>query len=211
MRHLSCLPAVQDAPRKHPRGREAGRLPAHLRVQYRWKEQNLIGNYEWVHSRDDTDGPFSFPEFQDNLCAEWVPSTGVSVHNTSVVGNFRLPDSISLTVLGSWHSSTPYTILTGEDLNGDRLFNEHKGLPCNSGKGPAYRSVSLYAYRHLWLGKFLSKKKGGLGADVGIQIENVLGNRNYMILDPVSSSPLFGQPLAAFPSRPVRLWFELTP
>lgn len=183
----------------------------HLRAQYRWKGQDLIGNYEWVHSRDNTDGPFSFPEFQNDLRAEWAPSTGVPAHNASVVGNFRLPDAIVLTVLGSWHSSTPYTILTGKDVNGDGLFNDRGGLPRNSGHGPVYRSVSLYAYRHLSLGKYLNMKNSSFGTDIGIQIENVLGDRNYMTLNPVSSSPMFGKPLAAFPSRSVRLWFEFTP
>lgn len=183
----------------------------HVRVQYRWKGQRFIGNYEWIRSRDNTDGPFSFPEFQDNLRADWARSTGVPAHTASLVGNFALPGKVSLTLLGSWHSSIPYTILTGHDLNNNGLFNDRGGLPRNSGDGPSYRSVSIYAYRHFSLGKIMPPRESAFGFDAGVQADDILGNRNYLSYGTVLGSPLFGKPLAALPGRSLRLWFEFTP
>jgi len=180
----------------------------HARVQYHWKGQNFTMNYEWIHSRDDTDGPFSFPEFQDNVRAEWAGSTGAPTHNASLVGSFRLPGALSVTALGSWHSATPFTILTGKDVEWDGLFNDRGGLPRNSGIGPAHRSVSLYGFRHVSFTRLLNERKNGLGVNVGLQADNVLGNRNYLSVGSVLGSPLFGQPLAALPGRSVRLWFN---
>ena len=100
--------------------------------------------------------------------------------------------------------------MTGRDISGDGLFNDHGGLPCNSGDGPAYRSVSLYAYRHFALGRLLPNRDKPFGIDAGVQADDVLGNRNYLCYGAVVGSPLFGQPLAALPRRSVRLWFDFT-
>lgn len=191
--------------------RRRHRDATHVRLQYRRKGQTLIANYGWVRSYDDTDGPFSFPVFQDNLHAEWARSTGIPAHTASTVGNFTLPSKIYLTVLGSWHSFSPYTILTGRDLLGNALFNDRAGLPRNSGLGPAYRSVSMYAYRHFSLMERLGGRQTTLGFDAGMQADNLLGNRNYLELGSVVGSPLFGRPLAAMPGRSLRLWFNLAP
>lgn len=176
------------------------------RLRYSWKRQSLVANYQWVHSRDNTDGPFSYAEHFDNLAAEWARTTSVPAHNFSLVGNFSLPRSFSLTLLGSARGPSPYNILTGRDVNNDGLFNDRGGMLRNSGNGPSYSTVSLYGSRHITFGRIFGRREKTSVADVGLQMDNLLGKRNYLTLEPVRSSPLFGHPLTSLPTRSLRLW-----
>lgn len=177
-------------------------------MQYRRGRHSIIVNYRWIHSRDDTDGPFSFPEFQNNLIAEWARSTGVPAHNVSIIGNFRLPASISMTAIDEWHSASPFTVLTGFDVEGDGLFNDRGALPRNSGDIPRYTSASLSFHRRIEVPVLPGSKKK-IGADLGLRIDNLLDNRNYTAVGSVIGSPLFGKPLAALPGRALRLWINV--
>lgn len=189
--------------------RDLRRTELHPRLRYKWKRQALTANYEWIHSRDDSDGPFSYAEFYKNILADWARSSGIPAHNASLIGNFTLPRSFFLTVVGSLHSSSPFNVTTGKDIDNNGLFNDRGGLLRNSGNGPNYRSVSLYGSRHVSLGRLLHRPEKGGGMNIGLQVDDLLGNRNYLTLEAVEDSPLFGQPLSALPGRTVRVWFNL--
>jgi hypothetical protein len=188
--------------------RDLRKQQVHFRAQYKVGGESFIADYEWVRSFDNTDGPFSFPQQQDNLLAEWARSSGVSPHNFTLVGNFKLPSAISLTLVETARSSAPYNITSGLDLTSNGLFNDRGGRPRNSGKGPSYNSLSIYAYRRIAFPRFLPEGKKNFHVNVGVQANNLLSNHNYLTFDSVSSSPLFGQPLAALPGRSLRLWFN---
>ena len=49
----------------------------HSQLSYKLKSQRLVASYDWTDSRDDTDGPFSFPADQNHIGAEWARSAGV--------------------------------------------------------------------------------------------------------------------------------------
>jgi hypothetical protein len=185
--------------------RDRQRQAVRARLRYTLKRQSLVANYEWIRSRDDTDGPFSFPENQDNLGAEWARSAGVSPHNFTLVDNLRLPRSISATLIATARGSAPYNITSGLD-NGDDLFNDRGGRPRNSGNGPCYRSLDLFGSRRIPVPGTATRSGGRMYVNVGVQAENLLGDKNYQGVDSVASSPLFGKPLAAAPGRSVRLW-----
>lgn len=178
-------------------------------MRYTWKGQSIIGHYQWIRSFDNTDGPFSFPEQQKDLRAEWARTSGVSPHNFSVVGSFKLPSAISVTLVGTARSSAPYNITSGMDVTGNGLFNDRGGRLRHSGTGPAYRSLSLYVYRKVLVPRFLMESKRKVYVNVGLQVDNLLGNKNYFNFDSVAASPIFGRPLAAFPGRSIRVWCSL--
>jgi hypothetical protein len=190
--------------------RDLHRSELHPRIRYVWRRQALTANYEWMHSRDDTDGPFSYAEFYNNLQAEWARTTAVPAHNASLVANLNLPRSFSLTIVSSFHSSSPYNITSGRDVDADGLFNDRGGLLRNSGNGPGYRSVSLYGSRLVSLNRLSRQHEKGGGVIIGLQVEDLLGDRNYLTVEGVEDSPLFGQPLSALPGRTLRIWFNLT-
>jgi hypothetical protein len=123
-----------------------------------------------------------------------------------VVGRFRLPGAVSLTVVEAWHSSTPYNITTGTDPAGlVGLYTFRGGRRRNSGNGPGFNSLSLYASRRISLplpGKPTGKR---IHANVRLRVENLLDNRNYLVVGGVAGSPLLGVPLAARPGRALRV------
>jgi hypothetical protein len=181
----------------------------HLRTQYKFGGQILTGNYEWVRSFDNTDGPFSFPAISGDLKDEWARSSGISPHNMTLAGNFQLHGGVFVNLVGSWRSSAPYNITSGLDPAHNGLHNDRGGLPRNSGRAPAYGNISFYASRRFPMPRLTKKSQHNLYANLGLQAENVLGNRNYGALDAVKSSPIFGQPLSAVPGRSFRLSLNL--
>ena len=185
--------------------RLAAKQQVHFRAQYTIGGQTLTAHYEWTRSFDNTNGPFSFPATESNLAAEWARSAGVSPHNFTLVGNFHMRGGVSLNVVDAWRSSAPYNITTGLDPLHDGVYNDRGGMARNSGNGPSYHSLSLYAYRRTRVPWLRAESKHPFFFNVGIQAENLLGSRNYTSVDAVRSSPIFGQPLTALPGRSLRL------
>ncbi len=187
------------------RAQQAHRV--HLRGLYKIRGQSFTANYEWIHSRDNTDGPFSFPALQSNIRAEWGPSSNIAAHNVALVANSRLGKAMALTLVDSWHSSQPLNITSGIDVEGNGLYTDRGGLPRNSGHGPNYNSMELFVHRRFALPKFVLKERQHTYLDCNVQILNLLGNREYSSLGTITGSPTFGQPLAADPGRALRFSF----
>lgn len=95
--------------------RRAMRQRLHAQVRHAWKRHQLVVDYEFTRSRDNTDGPFSFLEQPGNLAAEWARSAGVSPHNFTVMSTVTLPAAISLNVVDTWRSRAPFNITTALD------------------------------------------------------------------------------------------------
>jgi hypothetical protein len=176
----------------------------HLRAQCKILGQSLTVHYEWIHARDNTDGPFSFPAVQDDIRGEWGPSSGIAAHNLTFVANSKFGNILSLTLVDSWHSPLPLNITSGLDPEGNGLFTDRAGLPRNSGRGTQYNSMELFAYRRVALPKLFLGPGRKMYLDVNVQALNLLGNKDYSSYGTVIGSALFGQPLAAAPGRSFR-------
>ncbi len=176
----------------------------HVRALYKIRGQSFTANYEWIHSRDNTDGPFSFPARQDNIRGEWGASSGVAAHNLSFVANSRFGKALALTLVDSWHSPQPLNITSGLDPEGNGLYTDRGGLARNSGRGTRYNSMELFVHRKFAVPELFSRERQKTYLDCNVQVLNLLGNRAYSTLGAVIGSPLFGQPLAAAPGRSLR-------
>jgi len=188
--------------------RSGNRQRWHSQVRYTWRGQSLTAHYEWIRSRDDTSGPFSFPAQQDDPRAEWARSAGIAAHNIGLTANMKLPGGLSLIATDAWRGSAPYNITTGLDPENDGLYTDRGGRARNSGNGPAYNSLSLYGYRRVPI-PGLARKGKRIYVDIGIHADNILGNKDYTSVGSVVGSPTFGQPLTALPGRAVRFWVNL--
>jgi hypothetical protein len=184
--------------------RSARRERVHVGVQGEVKGQKLGAHYQWTRARDDGAGPFSFPETQDDLAAEWARTAGLAAHELTVVASLSLPAGVSLTVIDSWHSSTPFDVTSAADSLGLGLFNSRGSRPRNSGDGPGYHSTSLFGSRRVALP---GTRRSGRGtyANVSLHVENLMNERNVVVVGSVAGSPLFGVPLVALPGRSVRV------
>jgi hypothetical protein len=180
----------------------------HTRLQFERKGLNIIGHYEFVRAFDNTDGPFSFPARSDDLRAEWARATGVSRHNVNLVVSSKLLRDVLLSAVANIRSSAPYNITSNVDVVAHGLYNDRAGRSRNSGSGPLYSSTGLLVYRKILLPNFLVGSKTKLVADVGLQVDNLLGRKNYLNPGSIIGSPLFGTPLSGFPGRSISLWLN---
>lgn len=181
----------------------------HTRLSHEWKNQTIVFHYEWIRSHDDTDGPFSFPENQDDIGAEWARTTGVAAHNFSLVANWKLPSAVSLSLVVTSRSPIPLNITSPLDVNRDSLYNDREGQIRNSGVGPAYHWLTLFVHHRLKLPHFMVPSSAEIYADLGLHADNLLNNKNYLTFGSVMNSPLFEQPLRAFHGRSLRLSINL--
>jgi hypothetical protein len=186
------------------RARIARQLQSQL--SYGWRGQRITFYHECVRTYDDTDGPFSFPQLQNDLTAEWARSAGRPSQNITFAGSFRPVKSLYLTLTDSWHGSAPYNITDAGDPEADGLFNDRGGRPRNSGNGPPFNSLSGYLSRRFAAPRAFGRMAHGV--TVGLRGDNLLGNKNYLSVGSVAGSSSFGHPLAAAPGRSVRLWFS---
>jgi len=178
-----------------------------VRALYKIRGQAFTANYEWIHSRDNTDGAFSFPAQQGNIRGEWGPSSGVAAHNLAIVANLKLGKTLALTVVDSWHSPQPLNLTTGLDPENNGLYTDRGGLPRNSGRGPSDNSMELFVHRRFAVPQFFSRESQKTYLDCNVQVHNLLGSKDVSNLGTVMGSPTFAQPLAAAPGRSFRFSF----
>lgn len=181
----------------------------HAQIGYTWKGQQFSANYELTRARDNTDGPFSFPERAGDLAGEWARRAGAPPHAVTAAGTFRLPGAVSLNVTDSWHNAAPFNITTGIDAAGNGLTLDRGGRARNSGDGPGYNSLAAYAYRRVPLPNMFGKSARRIYLDLGLQADNILDQRNYISVGAIAGSSTFGKPLAAFPGRSLRLFLNI--
>jgi hypothetical protein len=179
-------------------------------AQFRIRGQSLTARYEWIHSRDNTDGPFSFPAVQDDIRGERGPSSGMATHNLAFVTNLRIGKVFVLTMVDSWHSPLPLNITSGLDPEGNGLYTDRAGLPRNSGNGTDYNLMEMYIYRRFAVPKLFLRSSQKTYLDFNMKVLNVLGNKDYSSFGTVLGSPLLGQPLAAAPGRSYQLSFSFS-
>jgi len=189
--------------------RAAERHRVHAQLQYAWRGRFVSAQYEWVRARDNTDGLFSFAEQAGNLAAEWARSAGLAAHSFTAMGSSTLPGSTSLNASYTWRSTAPYNITTGLDPGRSGLFLDRGGRARNSGDAPGYRSLDVYAYRRIQLPNVWPKAGWRLHVNLGVQAQNILGDRNYLSIGSVVGATNFGRPLAAFPGRSVKLSLQI--
>ena len=189
--------------------RRAIRRRVHAYSRYSAKGQQLVVEYEWMHARDNTDGPFSFPARAGDIAAEWARSAGVSPHSVTMMGALALPAEISLNVTWNWRSRAPFNITTGRDAAGSGLFLDRGGLPRNSGDAPGFRTMSLYAHRRITWPRAWAPLRG-IGLNISVQADNILNDANYLSVGSVAGSATFGRPLAAYPGRSMRVLFSVS-
>ena len=146
---------------------------------------NVFGYYTWNRANSDTDGAGSFPANQYSFAGEYG-RTGFDVrHRMFVGGSVEAPYGMMLSPLITASSGPPFNVSTGQDLNGDSIFNDRPAwatditrpgvmrtpygvfdlsplpqqtiVPRNLGNGPGQFSVNLRLSRSFSLGERTGK------------------------------------------------------
>lgn len=180
----------------------------HAKLGFRARSHTITAHYEWFRSHDDSDGPLAYAANHANLRSDWGRTAGLPRHHASIVGDFNLPPALALSVVATLRSSSPYDITSGLDIFRNGLHNDRGGRVRNSGDGPAYKSVSLFASHTFKIPLRLPKREDGIALRLGLEAQNLLNNKNYLELGSVVSSPFFGKPFGTFPGRSLRFWLN---
>ena len=184
--------------------RRLSRHQIHARAGWSRGAYSMTAHYEFVHSLDNADDPFSLPARPDDVAGEWGSSTGVVAHHASVVASLTLPGAIRAFVSGNASSGSPYSVVTGRDPQGLAAFVDRGGAPRNAALGPLQRSVSIYASRRMEV-----PRARGLAVDVGVRMENIFDRTNVTAVGAVAGTAWVGHPLTALAGRTLNVWISV--
>jgi hypothetical protein len=185
--------------------RRLRRHQTHLRTDVEVAGLSVTSHYEFVESRDDTDGPLSLPALQHDVAGEWAPSSAIARHNLSIVAAFGLPGGVRVSATASAASGLPYSVLTGRDEEGLSTFTDRGGRRRNGSLLPGTRRVHVYASRRIVL-----PGARGLAFDAGVRAENLLGHTDILEVGRVAGTPWFGRAVAAGGGRSLGAWIRLS-
>ncbi len=195
-----------------------------------WHRLLVFANYTLSTSRTDTGGAFVTPTVDDDLSAEWGPSNSDSRHRLGAMINAQPIANLTVAFTVSARSALPYNITTGQDNNGDGVFNDRPaGVSRNSARGSANVDVGgrisygwgfgparagggggtqvLVVSGGGGAGGAMAPGFGGGPSDRRFRMEvyasaqNLLNRTNYNSYSGVLTSPLFGQPTSASTAR----------
>ena len=154
-----------------------------------------------------TSGINNFPANNYDLSVEWSRTDFDQRHRFSLLGTvtpgkyFKLGSAVSL------YSGQPYNETTGRDDNHDGLANDRPaGVRRNSLQGPGYADLDLRWSRDFFFAA--ARKDRGPAVTLGFDAFNVLNHVNYVSYIGNLSSPFFGKPIAAQPSRKLQVSFR---
>ncbi|REJ77853.1 MAG: hypothetical protein DWQ47_15940 [Acidobacteria bacterium] len=95
-----------------------------VNLRTRFSNHSIFANYSLTDAKSDTDGAGSFPVNQYDLSGEYGRSSLDSTHRFVIGGNYDAPWGLRFRPFVIIRSGSPFNITTGEDTNGDTLFNE---------------------------------------------------------------------------------------
>jgi hypothetical protein len=189
------------------------------------KRYQLFAQYTLSYLRDNTSnvfGPpppggmlppgvttgnlFSLPANNYDLRPEWGPANNDIRHRFGVAATAELPWKFSLGALTSVHSGLPYDITTGFDNNHDTNPNDRPpGVTRNTGRGARFFNIDLHLARVF----SLETKGRKIDCEFAVDSFNLLNYTNPSNFVGVQTSPLFGQPNAAYNGRAMQLSVQL--
>lgn len=185
-----------------------------------WKRASVNASYTRGSLRNNTDGDFNISP-TGNIEDDWGPAANDVRHRlflgliSQTFRNFNVLISVAAS------SAAPYTIKTGDDDNGDAIFNDRPtGVGRNSGRGSAQWTVNgNFAYGIAFgqappqagpggLGVLVQGTPGGTAPTVTTftapparfrllffaNAQNLLNRSNYGGYSGTLTSPFFGQP-----------------
>ncbi|HUE87399.1 MAG TPA: carboxypeptidase-like regulatory domain-containing protein [Vicinamibacterales bacterium] len=120
--------------------------------------RGLMGNvmYQYANNRNFADSPLALPSNSNDPDADWGPSAMDLRHRLFFMLNAPLPRSVRLGMQAQYSSAPPYTVTTGNDDNGDTVFNDRPaGVGRNSLRGASQFNVNLRVNRSFNLGGVL--------------------------------------------------------
>lgn len=154
-----------------------------------------------------TSGINSFPANNYDLSGEWSRADFDQRNRFNLLGSITPGRYFKLGMAVALYSGQPYTLTSGRDDNHDGLANDRPaGVRRNSLDGPGYADLDLRLSRDFFLVR--TRKDKGPTATIGIDAFDILNSVNYVSFVGNQSSPFFGKPVAALPTRRLQVSFR---
>ncbi len=164
----------------------------------------LLSQYTYSRSYDNTSGMFYLPADNFNLAPEWGRSDFDRRHRLNLAGIVQLPYSFKFGTITSVSSGIPFNITTGVDTNLDGVANDRPaGMTRNTGNGPMYSDVDIRLSRRFVVGG--QREHGTRYIELRIDAFNALNQVNATNYVGVLTSPFFGRANAAAAARQLQL------
>ena len=161
---------------------------------------HAMASYTLAHSEDMLN--YQLPEDSRNLEAEKGPSNANVRHNLTLGATWTVPGTRlllrnwSLSGIGVFRSSRPYTITWGDDRNGTTQNDARPGGR-NTADGDGFQNVDLALTRRVVRGSRVYELRG--------EAFNVLGTANFDEYIGALFSSFYARPISAFPKRRLQL------
>jgi hypothetical protein len=206
-------------------------LPAFNAPRINFKRATLFLNYTLARLETNSDGAFSVPATGD-LAAEWGPGPGDVRHRLNIQFNNQVVRNLLVSFNVSGSSGLPYTIRTGQDDNGDLIFNDRPaGVGRNTERAawqwtinPVVAYSWAFGSRSTALPPGVTVVAGGgvptvqtfaqdasrYRLQVFVQVQNLTNRSNYAGYSGTLTSPFFGQPTSVSGTRKVDVGLNLS-
>lgn len=164
----------------------------------------LLSQYTYSRSYDNTSGMFFLPADNFNLAPEWGRSDFDRRHRFNLAGIVQLPHEFKLGTITNISSGIPFNITTGLDNNQDGVFNDRPaGVSRNTGDGPMYSDIDIRLSKRFILGPL--REHGTKYLEARIDAFNALNQVNAPNYVGVVTSSFFGRANSAQPARHLQL------
>jgi outer membrane receptor protein involved in Fe transport len=160
----------------------------------------MIASYTLSRAQDMDN--YQLPEDSRNIEAEKARANTDLRQNVMVGFTWQMPGARrllsgwSLSGIGVFRSSRPYTITWGDDRNGTTQ-NDARPDGRNTGKTDAYQNVDLALSRRF--------SRGSTSVEARVEAFNLFNTTNYDEYVGALLSPLFAKPISAFANRRIQL------
>jgi hypothetical protein len=150
---------------------------------------SLFGFYTFNYAKSDTAGVSSFPMNQYDILEDYGSAAFNVRHRVFLGGSFDMPHGFRIFPFMMVSSGTPFNITTGQELNGDSIFNARPAfasgfgpgspveraafnpnpapgqplIPINYGTGPGQFSLNLRLSKTFGFGEKKGGRAGGSG------------------------------------------------
>jgi hypothetical protein len=177
---------------------------------------NLLAQYTFSKSMDDTSGYASLPANNYDLGPEYGRSDYDRRHRFNLIGTWHIYKGFRAGTVVNVSSGIPFNITTGYLNKGDMMPTARPpGIGRNAGAGPGYASVDFHLAKRFNFrraeGDSGNAKTSGSSEDRVSQLEfaidafNAFNHTNFKNYVGTLTSPFFGRANAANPPRQVQV------
>lgn len=176
-----------------------GRLTRHFNGQAQYRLSKTYNN---------TGGITFFPANSYNPTAEWARSNTDQRNRLNLLGTINASHWFDLGLILELYSGVPFDVTTGSDKNHDGVLTDRPAnVPRNSGHGPGYANLDLNLSHTFLVGLHDGQPEN---LRIGLSSFDVFNHPNDMPYIGVTTSPFFGQAVAAYPPRRMQVSAEFT-